>query len=237
MVARRRRLDHTRRCPGRSRLQVLWFDVCESLCRLTLKLCYRFRITGESLVPASGPCIFVSNHQSLLDPVLNGCAVVDRQLTAMARESLFRWKPFAWLMRSYGAIALKEEGGDTAAFKAALAELREGRCILIYPEGSRTPDGRVHDFMPGVALLIRRAQVPVVPMGIEGAFDVWRRGEKWPKLFGRIEVEVGQPIPAEQLPREPGALLSLLREQVSELVRRRGEAMRRTGWRPRRALP
>lgn len=232
---RRRRFDFSRRRPGVPPARILWYDVGEKFCRLALKLCYRFRITGEHLVPREGPCIFVSNHQSYLDPVINGCAVVDRQLTAMARESLFRWGPFAWLMHSYGAIRLREDGGDAAAFRAAISELRAGRCILIYPEGTRTPDGAVHPFQPGVALLVRRAKVPVVPIGLEGAFDVWPRGRRFPRLTGRIEVEVGEPIPFEALPQEPEALLRLLRERVSGLVERRGAAMRRSGWRGRGA--
>lgn len=232
--SRRGRFDFARRCPGRPVFKILWFDLGETLCRVMLKLLYRFRITGESLVPCSGACLFVSNHQSFLDPVLNGCAVVDRQLTAMARRSLFRFTPFAWLMRSYGAIELKDDAGDLGAFRAALEELRAGRCVLIYPEGSRSPDGLVQEFHEGVALLVRRAKVTVVPMGIEGAFDVWPRGRRLPRLVGRIEVEVGQPIPAEAMPRDSAELLSLLRERVRDLVRRRGAAMRRSGWRTTR---
>ena len=230
----RRRLDFMRRCPGRPTAKVIWFDLCQIFCRTVLKLCYRFRITGEALVPPNGPCIFVSNHQSYLDPVINGCAVVDRQLTAMARERLFGFKPFAWLMRSYGAISLREEGGDLAAFRAAISELRAGRTVLLYPEGTRTRDGRMGEFLPGVALLVRRAGVPVVPMGIEGAFDVWPLRRRFPHFFGRIEVEVGTPIPPDALPRDEAALRALLRERVQELVDRRAAHLRRTGWRPRR---
>lgn len=230
-AAFRGRFDFARRRPGRSPLKILWFDLSAALCRLVFQLCYRFRITGAALVPREGPCIFVSNHQSLLDPVIVGCAVIDRQFTAMARESLFRFKPFAWLMRSYGAISLKEEGGDSTAFKAALAELHAGRSILIYPEGSRTENGALLAFQPGVSLLVRRAKVPVVPIGIEGAFEAWRRGQRFPHLQGRIEVEVGRAIAADQLPRESEDLLRLLHARVSELVARRGDAMLRSGWR------
>jgi len=216
---------------------MLWFDACEALCLLFLKLCYRYRATGVERVPFSGPCIFISNHQSLLDPVINGCAVIDRQFTAIARAGLFKFKPFAWLMRSYGVIALKEDGGDAGAFRAALSELREGRTILIYPEGTRSPDGSLQPFRPGVALLIRRAKVPVVPMGIEGATEVWPRGQRFPRLSGRIEVEVGEPIPFEALPSDGRELLDVLHTRVNELVARRTREMLRTGWRTPRFPP
>ncbi|MBM4112324.1 MAG: 1-acyl-sn-glycerol-3-phosphate acyltransferase [Phycisphaerae bacterium] len=231
----RHRFQFARRCPGRPVAKMIWFDLSEAFCRTVLKLCYRFRITGESRVPAHGPCIFVSNHQSYLDPVINGCAVVDRQLTAMAKESLFAFKPFAWLMRSYGAISLKEDGGDLAAFRAALSELKAGRTVLIYPEGTRSPDGGVEPFLQGISLLVRRAGVPVVLLGIEGAHDVWPRGRRFPRMFGRIEVEVGETLLPESLPRDDAALRTLLRAKVMELVARRGAAMRRAGWRPRRS--
>ena len=226
-------LEYSRRCPGRPLRQAVWFDICRIACELFMKLVYRFRTYGMERVPASGPCIFVSNHQSFYDPILNGLAVKDRQLTAMARESLFRWKPFALLMHSIGAIRLKEEGGDAAAFKAALAELAAGRCILIYPEGSRSPDGRVDVFQPGLALLVRRARVPVLPMAVEGAHDVWPRGQSLPRLSGRLAAEVGEMLAFESLPRDPEALLQLLRSRVAELQERCGVRMRRAGWRPR----
>jgi len=231
---RRRRLEYRRRCPGRPWLKVLWFDICECFCRVTLKLLYRFRIEGEPRVPLDGPCLFVSNHQSFLDPIVNGCAVVDRQLTAIARQSLFKFPPLAWLMRSFGAIELRDEAGDVGAFRAAIEELRAGRSVLIYPEGSRSQDGMVQEFREGVALLIRRAKVPVIPMGIEGAHDAWPRGRRFPRPFGRIEVEVGEPIPPEALPRDSAEMLDHLRRTIESLVQRRGEAMRRSGWRPHR---
>lgn len=234
VAPRRSRFDFARRRPGRTPLEIIWFDLSESFLRLMLKLCYRFRITGESNVPRKGPCIFICNHQSLLDPIVTGCAVIDRQFTAMAREGLFRFKPLAMLMRSYGSIALKEEGGDTGAFKAAVAELQAGRSILIYPEGSRSDDGAMQDFQAGVALLLRRAQATVVPLGLEGAYEVWPRGQRLPHFTGRIEVEIGQPIGPEMLPKETKALLQLLSERVRELVVRRGDAMMRSGWRPAR---
>lgn len=204
--------------PGRPIVQVLWYDLGEFVGRLLLRLLYRFRIEGEDLVPRSGPAIFASNHQSFLDPVINGCAVVDRQLTAIAREGLFRFPPLAWLMRSYGVIPIKEDGNDATAIRAALTELAAGRCVLIYPEGSRSHDGTLLEFQRGIALLIRRAKVPVVPIAIEGACDVWPRSRRVPGLRGRLAVKVGSPIASEELLADGAdAALERLRYEIDAL--------------------
>jgi len=179
---------------------------------------YRLRIEGEELVPSSGPVLFVSNHQSFLDPVLNGIPIVDRQLTAIARESLFRVRPFAWLMYSYGAIPIRDASGDVGAMKAALAELASGRTVLVYPEGSRSPDGSLGEFKRGVGLLVRRAEVTVVPMAVEGATDVWPPSRRWPSLRGRLGVKVGEPIPYGELMVDGmDAALARLRREVERL--------------------
>lgn len=162
--------------------------------------------------------LFISNHQSFLDPVLNGIPLVDRQLRAMARESLFRFWPLAWLMRSYGAIPIREDSGDVGAMKAALAELAAGRSVLVYPEGSRSDDGAVAPFKRGIGLLIRKAGVTVVPMAIEGATDVWPPTRKFPRLRGRLGVKVGEPIAFQELMAEGSeAALERLRREVERL--------------------
>lgn len=180
-------------------VRILWWDISRWISGMTLRILYGMRVRGVEHIPASGPVLFVSNHQSFFDPIINGAVVKDRQYTAIARESLFRFKPFAWLIRSYGALSVAGEASDTAAIKIALGELAAGRCILIYPEGTRSPDAAMREFQRGVLLLQRRAKVDVVPIGIDGASDTWPRHSKRPVLRGRIAVEAGPVIPAATL--------------------------------------
>jgi 1-acyl-sn-glycerol-3-phosphate acyltransferase len=228
--------DYRRRVPGKGTLSAIWFDISWAAVELTLRLLYRMTIVGRERVPPRGPVLFISNHQSFLDPVVNGCAVIDRQLSAIARESLFRF-PLGQFLRSIRCIPIKDDGGDAAAIRAALGELAAGRCVMIYPEGSRCRDGRVEEFKRGMMVLIRRAKVPVLLMAVDGTFDVWPKGRKFPALHGRIGVIVGDTIAYEDLVRDDADVV--IRRLERDVDRLRLEIRRRLRERThgRRPLP
>ncbi len=164
---------------------------------------YRYHWRGARNMPRSGPVLVVANHQSYLDPPIVGVAM-PRRMMYVARLGLFNHPAFAAMIRSFGAVPIKEEGGDTAAMKAVLAALKRERPVLIFPEGSRSDDGAVGEFKRGVAVIVKRAKCPVLPVGIEGAHDAWPRGSR-PKLFGkRVACVVGKPIASESLLNERG---------------------------------
>jgi 1-acyl-sn-glycerol-3-phosphate acyltransferase len=198
--------------------KILWWDFARVCVQAFLWSFYRLRVVGRENVPRQGPILTISNHQSFLDPPINGVALADRQCAPIARESLFRFKPFAWLIRSFGALPISGAGGEAAALKVALRELAEGRTVLIYPEGTRSLDGAVQPFERGVLLLQRRSKADVLPMAIEGANDVWPPTRSFPRLRGRIEVRVGQVIPAAQLAEcSSDEAIALLERRVESL--------------------
>jgi 1-acyl-sn-glycerol-3-phosphate acyltransferase len=223
--------EFARRVPGGKRWRVLWWDVARLVTTTFLRLFYRFRAEGLEHVPASGPVLFVSNHQSYFDPAINSQIAKDRQFTAIARESLFKFKPFAWLIRSIGAISVAGEASDAATMRIALGELAAGRCILIYPEGTRSPDGTLQEFQRGVVLLLRRAKVSVVPVGIDGGADVWPRGRSRPFFRGRLAVCAGPAIAADRLADlGPDQTLELLEAEIDRLrLRARSMIRERSG--------
>ena len=198
MSARRSRFDFKRRVPGRGVIPIVWWDFCAFLCWSWLKLSYRLRRIHRDRVPPTGAILVISNHQSFLDPMVNGVTVWDRQFTALARDSLFKG-PFGWVIRSVSARPIRREGGDLEAMKAALAELEAGRVVIIYPEGTRSPDGNMLEFKRGVLLLLKRVKPTVLPMGVDGTFDAWPRGRKLPRLFGNVVCVCGEPISGEEL--------------------------------------
>jgi 1-acyl-sn-glycerol-3-phosphate acyltransferase len=205
-----------RRVPGRSFVRAVWWDFCAFLCWSWLKLSFRLRRIHRDRVPRTGAILVISNHQSFLDPMVNGVTVWDRQFTALARDSLFVG-PFGWVLRSVSARPIKREGGDLEAMKAALAELEAGRVVIIYPEGTRSPDGSLQEFKRGVLLLVKRAKPTILPMGVEGTFDAWPRGRTLPHARGKVVCVCGQPMSGEELAKLDGEqALAAMRDAVAK---------------------
>lgn len=196
----------------------LWWHLLHALCYLYFWPMYRFRSWGGRHIPAEGPVLVVSNHQSYFDPIILGLPLWRRPFWALARRTLFRNRFFGWLIRSLNAIPVDQSGSDMKSMRACMEVLKAGRVLIVYPEGARTLDGTTGPFAEGTMLLIKRTRPVVVPAAIEGAFQVYPRGARRPRATGRITVQFGQPIPAEQL-LEKGAAEAMkeLRRQVEAL--------------------
>ncbi len=143
--------------------------------------------------PTSGGVIYVSNHQSFLDPVLISIAL-RRQMNYMARDSLFKIPGFRQLIMSVNTFPVKRGKADLSALKESMRRLKAGVQLAIFAEGTRTRDGRIGEFLPGVAILAQRAAEWTVPVLIDGAFEAWPRTQILPSLGTNIVVQYGQPI-------------------------------------------
>ena len=215
-----RKFQFRRRLPGRSAFfnAFLAWTVVSTFVHVLLLVFYGLRRYGKQNVTPDGPAIYIANHQSHLDPPIVGVLIADRPFTSLARATLFRNRFFGALIRWLGAVPLQQGRGDTAAMKTALAELQAGRRILIFPEGSRTPDGTLQPFQRGVLLLIKRARVPVIPIALDGAYDIWPAHRALPRLTGRLAVIAGKPIDPDALLADgPDAALQHLRRTVETL--------------------
>lgn len=171
-----------------------WF-----ICTLVLKLFFGFRSYGRRNIPASGGVILAVNHQSYLDPVVVGCGLF-RRVHFMARESLFRGA-FAWLIRRLGAFPVQREEADRRAVKEFLGRIEGGKVVMLFPEGTRTPDGRLQPLKGGVGALAVRAACAIVPTYIDGTFRAWPRHRALPGR-ARIGIYYGRPFVPERLPEE-----------------------------------
>ena len=193
------------------------------LCEQTAGLLLQARCWGRRNVPGKGPVIFASNHQSYFDPILAGC-FTTRVLNFMARETLFRSPPFAALIRFYNAFPVKRGGADVAAFKNSLRLLKKGQAILLFPEATRTADGRVRSVQPGAIGLARKANAPILPVAIEGAYDIWPRESRFPRL-AHVWVEYGpllDPVAfEEQSDAQAAVLLTGIMRELHNGVRAR----------------
>lgn len=215
-VAWFRRLDATQPL-----WQIVFYRMCYWIVMLIVTLLYRLRFYGiENLPPpGAGGLLVVANHQSHWDPPILGISFRTRNMASIAREGLFKVPGLRQLLFGLGSIPIKEDEGDAAAIRTAIAELKKGRLTLIFPEGTRTPDGRIKEFKRGAWVLLSRAKVDVMPAAIEGAFDSWPRWNHFPRLFGhRIGVAFGKPIPYDELKAlGPDAGLARLQSEVERL--------------------
>ncbi len=178
-------------------------------------LMYGVRYWGRENIPGSGGVLVVSNHQSHLDPILVGIGC-PRPMNYVARESLFTFAPFAWLIRSVNALPLDREGMGLRGIKESLKRLKHEEMVVIFPEGTRTRDGAIAPFRPGFTALAVRSGAAILPVAIEGAFQAWPRWRKFPGR-GRIRVRYGAPIrPAEFVGRDERELLAEVERRVRE---------------------
>ncbi len=208
-----------RRNPGEPLRKILWWEfVCQPLSWFFIFTLYRHRWWGVNRIPDEGPTLLVCNHQSYLDLLVLGVGIHHRHFHSMARATLFRNPGFGWLIRSLNAFPVDQTRADVKSVRAAIEKLRQGHLVLVFPEGSRTPDGQLQPFAPGVMLLLRRARPTVVPMAVEGVFDVWPIGQARPKLVGRTGAIYGRPISAEALlDLSPDEAISSLQQRVESL--------------------
>jgi 1-acyl-sn-glycerol-3-phosphate acyltransferase len=177
---------------------------------------FDLQVSGHKNIPKTGGVILAANHQSYLDPVLVA-TWLKRPVCFMARSSLFENPHFGWFIRALHAYPVRLGEGDIGAVKETIRLLQEGNILNIYPEGTRTLDGEIKKMEKGIALVIRRAKVPVVPVAIDGSFQAWPKGHK---LFHphRIRVKYGKPMnlsemKGDQIVKElDGALRGLLAE-------------------------
>lgn len=152
------------------------------------------RVEGNEHVPTSGPFIMASNHTSLADPPILGATVGHRNgrlIHFMARHEIRRWPLIGWLADNAGVFFVRRGERDRAAQRLALKLLAEGRPIAIFPEGTRSRDGRLGTARPGVALLALRSGVPVLPVAIIGTHRIFPGESRFPHR-SPVTVRVGQ---------------------------------------------
>lgn len=174
---------------------------------------FRLRCHGRERLPKTGGYLLLSNHQSYLDPPLVGL-VVPRRINYLARQTLFKNKLFALLINSLDAIPIDRDGLGLSGLKETLRRLKRGEIVLLFPEGTRSPDGELQPLKPGFSALAQRAKVPLVPIALDGAHESFAKGAKWPRP-AVIHLCVGEPISVEQAESlDDRALVELVHERL-----------------------
>lgn len=181
--------------PPRSR----FYAAMRTLAVAIMRAMFGLEATGTEHVPVRGRVLLVSNHSSLLDPPLVGGAC-PRQLTFLAKAELFDVPGFGRLIHALNARPVRREGADAAALRVALRVLEQGGALLVFPEGTRGPEGQLREPKPGAALLAVLSGAPVVPVFVRGSGRAWPRGRRLPRP-AKVKVAFG---PSRRFPRPAG---------------------------------
>lgn len=178
---------------------------------------FRYRARGLEKIPRGGALLLI-NHQSFLDPLFVGVGM-RRPVSYLARDSLFRVPLLGWILRNTYVMPISRESAGTESLRLSIDRCRQGYLVGIFPEGTRTIDGSVGPFKPGFVAIARRCGVPVIPVGVAGAFEAYPRTVRFPRP-GRIRVVFGDPVPPDEvlqlsLRGQEAAFVELMRSRVA----------------------
>jgi 1-acyl-sn-glycerol-3-phosphate acyltransferase len=167
-----------------------WFF--KNLAKLLAKIFFRFRVIHPERLPQSGGLILAANHQSYFDPPLVGICS-KRAVHYLARKTLMEWPFFGPLFPDMNVIPVDRDGNDMSALKTVIRKVKEGEGVVLFPEGTRSRDGKLQPGQAGVGLVIAKTLAPVVPVRIFGSYEAFPRGSKGVK-FRPVRVVIGEPI-------------------------------------------
>ncbi len=171
------------------------YNVVKTLFLFIYTCIFPTKVAGKENVPKEGAVILAANHMSNWDPVLVG-VFLPRYLVYMAKEELFRVPILKNVLHSVKAVAVHRGSGDRAAIKAAITTLKNNGCICMFPEGTRSKDGKLHKGQNGVSLIAAKSKAVVIPVAIEGTYKI--------RPFRRLKITFGTPLkfPEEKADKE-----------------------------------
>jgi 1-acyl-sn-glycerol-3-phosphate acyltransferase len=204
--------------------------VFKAILKPLLRALYGIKVQGLENIPRKGASILAANHVSFLDSFFIPLVVRWRKVTYLAKADYFKTWKTAWFFNMAGQIPIEREGGEKSetALNTALKVLKEGNLLGIYPEGTRSPNGKLHRGRTGVARLALAAGVPIVPVGLVGTDEVMPKEAKMPRLFGRpkVIVKFGKPLEFDRFAdrdRDRFVLRSMTDELMYEIMQLSGQ--------------
>ncbi|MEX1045061.1 MAG: lysophospholipid acyltransferase family protein [Chthoniobacterales bacterium] len=169
-----------------------WYLLGYSLSKALAKTFFHYRVVGAENMIEEGPCIIAANHCSNLDPPLVGVAC-QRAIHYLAKKSLLDWPVLGPIFPELNVIPVDQKNADRSALMGAIRVVKNGGAVLIFPEGSRSPDGKLQPAQPGLGMIAAKTGAPVVPVRVSGSFEAFPRGRHWPCMYS-IEVAIGAPL-------------------------------------------
>lgn len=169
----------------------MFYTLVKNTVGLYVKLVYRHKIYGLEHFPKGGG-IVAGNHASYLDPPLISISCPG-QVHFLARGSLFNFGPFGWLIRKLNTHPVTKGKENLSTIKLTVDLIMEGKKVLIFPEGTRTPDGTLQPGQAGVGMLVMRTHCQVIPVYVHGSYTIWGKGRR-PRLWGKTACVFGTPL-------------------------------------------
>ena len=193
----------------------LFYSFVQVISRFTLVTAFDLRCLHRERTNVAGPALILATHQSHLDPVLIGITFNER-LSYLARRTLFKNPLFGLVIKGLDAIELDRDRSGLAGLKETLKRLKQGHKVLIFPEGTRSMDGKIAPLKPGFLSVARRSRAPLIPVAINGAYEVLPRVALIPRYFP-VRVVVGNAIlPDDYLHLEDEEILALISERLRQ---------------------
>ena len=208
-----------RSLPDPFRRNVVW-SVIQIVLRWCFTLLLGYRARGIEHLPDAGGALLVVNHQSNFDPLFVGLPL-QRPVSYMARSTLFPIPFIGWVLRNTYVVPIDREAARAGAIRDLVARLEHGFLVGIFPEGTRTHDGALGEFKPGFIALVRRSKLPIVAVGIAGAFEAYPRGHL-PRP-GRVRLVFGIPWQPDEYAEycergREAELVAAMRQRVQDCV-------------------
>lgn len=190
----------------------LFYLLARFACRVFFLLGFRLRVFGFANLPERDGVVIASNHQSYFDPSMLSLGPT-RHCSFMARSTLFDNRLLGAILRGLNTFPVRRGGMDKEALREADRRLKNGACLVLFPEGTRSRDGTIGPLLPGVLSIAERAGVPIVPAVVEGAFEAWPRHGRIRRR--PISVWYGRPISvAERKGMSRAEFADVLRERM-----------------------
>ncbi|MGI6093431.1 MAG: 1-acyl-sn-glycerol-3-phosphate acyltransferase [Veillonellaceae bacterium] len=188
------------------------YDILKLLVLVLFKLVFCLEISGQNNIPKKGSAIIASNHISLLDPPVIGVSM-PRYIHFMAKEELFKYPVFNWIITQLKAFPVRRGTADRTAIRTAINLLESGAIVGLFPEGTRSKTGVLGKPEPGLALIAVKTGAPIIPTAVIGTGDFSK------KLLPKFKVKFGKPIGVEKGKTDKESLEKISQSLMQEIAR------------------
>jgi cytidylate kinase len=169
------------------------YRFCHTACKAFFHAAYAMEVHHAERARIPGGAYLASNHASFLDPPLVGTAL-DEPIRYLARNTLFKPPLLSWLLPRLNTVPVDRDNAELSSLRLSIELVRQGKKMVVFPEGTRTPDGTLQPAQRGVGMLVAKTGAPVIPVRIFGSFEAFPRSAKFPRWDGKVHVVFGEPL-------------------------------------------